>query len=701
MEAERRQVTVRFADMASFTSFSERSGEEAAYTLIRSLSQNYRGRGRSLSDFHRSIGANDRISVDVFDTLLLRKAKSERRRFYAAAKRSIELGHFPALIKPEVISRARAEAQTLAYRALNVAGQGGEVRLEDICRRQLSILGLSVDLAPVLIRAELETEKDSLFVDRYLVESLLARRRQGIRVIAISDTTLSSDELKTLITMVVGSEVFDAIYTSADLGATKRSGELFRVVAKLEQVDLSAIWHVGDDIISDVQMATGVGAHAMHRPRSKTHVIRRRVDAVWFEAKRQVAQHGIKKVEHVDQSENSFGRLVMGPILAEYCVRLWLYLSAIAPERQAIALFCARGGLNLHVVFEHFLARAGLDLDIPRRDLMVSRLIAARSSLLREKDAAAPILARDFVTATVGQAACALTQMNIQLGPEWDAPFTPDLFWQMFNSSSESAVALKDEVRKQDELFKCHLAQNTQQAKTIVLCDTGLYGSIQRMLMSGSPDRTWECVLLARCNYTGLSAPHFRKTAGLLVERDFYAPYDRRSVILRYWNVMEVLLEPPLPTAKTFYRLPDGRVASNLEIDDWRSLLAPAGPPMLVAALEYVVDLPRSNWFSHIITDADCAWRRLKRSIIFPSQADVRLLAANKTRSRDFGTTKTVSILNDPNGKRGFGGYRQIRSALWREGAIVNIYGPWAPAILRAFEVAYSLRGIHRSLRVR
>ena len=37
MEAERRQVTVLFADMVGFTSFAERSGEEAAFTLMRSL----------------------------------------------------------------------------------------------------------------------------------------------------------------------------------------------------------------------------------------------------------------------------------------------------------------------------------------------------------------------------------------------------------------------------------------------------------------------------------------------------------------------------------------------------------------------------------------------------------------------------------------------------------------------------------------
>ena len=37
--AERRQVTVLFTDMVGFTTFSERSGEEAAFTLMRSLAK--------------------------------------------------------------------------------------------------------------------------------------------------------------------------------------------------------------------------------------------------------------------------------------------------------------------------------------------------------------------------------------------------------------------------------------------------------------------------------------------------------------------------------------------------------------------------------------------------------------------------------------------------------------------------------------
>jgi class 3 adenylate cyclase len=39
VDAERRQITILFTDMVGFTTFSERSGEEAAFTLMRSLAK--------------------------------------------------------------------------------------------------------------------------------------------------------------------------------------------------------------------------------------------------------------------------------------------------------------------------------------------------------------------------------------------------------------------------------------------------------------------------------------------------------------------------------------------------------------------------------------------------------------------------------------------------------------------------------------
>jgi class 3 adenylate cyclase len=48
-EGERRQVTVLFADLVGFTAFSERSGEEAAYTLSRRSPSFCARRSRSMA----------------------------------------------------------------------------------------------------------------------------------------------------------------------------------------------------------------------------------------------------------------------------------------------------------------------------------------------------------------------------------------------------------------------------------------------------------------------------------------------------------------------------------------------------------------------------------------------------------------------------------------------------------------------------
>jgi class 3 adenylate cyclase len=63
MEAERRQVTVLFADMVGFTSFSERSGEEAAYRLMRNLSKLMDEAVREQGDFVRGFTGDGIMAV--------------------------------------------------------------------------------------------------------------------------------------------------------------------------------------------------------------------------------------------------------------------------------------------------------------------------------------------------------------------------------------------------------------------------------------------------------------------------------------------------------------------------------------------------------------------------------------------------------------------------------------------------------------
>ena len=44
----------------------------------------------------------------------------------------------------------------------------------------------------------------------------------------------------------------------------------------------------------------------------------------------------------------SFGQRTLGPVIAEFCLRLWAF-EQFLPRDEAVLLFCARGGLRLNV----------------------------------------------------------------------------------------------------------------------------------------------------------------------------------------------------------------------------------------------------------------------------------------------------------------------------------------------------------------
>ena len=51
-----------------------------------------------------------------------------------------------------------------------------------------------------------------------------------------------------------------------------------------------------------------------------------------------------------------FSRYLLGPVFAEFCRRLWLYQEVYSKE-EACALFCARGGIRLRMLYETFLRK--------------------------------------------------------------------------------------------------------------------------------------------------------------------------------------------------------------------------------------------------------------------------------------------------------------------------------------------------------
>lgn len=619
---------------------------------------------------HASPRPSPRVrTVDVFDTLLLRHATcgARRERQVAEAYRRDAAGHVHA----DASARARARASAALYRALPPGRDGhgvGDVRFAALARLTLESLGERVD-EPAIERfrdAELRVEAASLRANAPLLRELREARARGTRVVAISDTPHRAGDVRRLIESVAGTPPpIDALHTSADHDATKREGSLFAHVLAVEGIDASQCDHLGDDALADGRRADEAGLAVTVAPRARAHHWRRQADAARW---RMVATRSVP--DRTARTGDKIERAAADAIV-EAMHRLWTQLRAheiVASDRDPaaplpVALFCARGGLTMRALLERFVKRTGLPLDLPRDDLMVSRLVACRAALVGGSEAAFDECAREFRGQPMRAALGALAGEAIAApGIAADAPFDVAALRRFL--AGPAGDELRALLRRQAERFEAHLRALVGPASTVVLVDTGLFGSTLRLLADAYPDLDWRCVLLARANYKGLDASHFARTVGLWCERDRYAPHDARSVVLRYWQWIEHLFEPPLPSVRGFDG--DGRSTLEREAPDWREALLRSPDPVMAEAWR-TIDALGPGDLPHLAARGRRGWRVLHRALAFPSPRLAAQLAVRR-RSRDFGLDGHVDAWST---RRSVAALREAR---WKEGALAHLY---------------------------
>lgn len=395
----------------------------------------------------------------------------------------------------------------------------------------------------------------------------------------------------------------------------------------------------------------------------------------------------------------AFGRSVLGPIFAEFALRLHMYLLAVDEPSSARLLFCARGGLRLRRIYEAFLEASGLSSPVAFGDLMVSRLIAARSAVASGASGASDAyqeLAREFQGESLGAVVEAFAQMRLAIGDRGSAPFQPDALAALLAEKTPESEALRDRLAAQNRLFAAHLNGLRGDAGRLILCDTGLYGSTLRLLRAGSPDLAWSCVLFARSNYKGFDESHFAVTTGLSVEANAYSALYPRTAVLRYWHLIESALEPDLPSVTSF-DLVDGSPRANLETPGWQDKVNGAAGDLFAGIIAYIEALPGAAAAETIYRDAPGAWVRLHRSIVWPTAGDVETMLVGG-RSRDYGRRSEVEVIVRP-GLRG--GWKDVRQSLWREGYLTRAFPRTRLGWLGAIQGAHLGRTAMKLLRGR
>lgn len=216
------------------------------------------------------------VSSDLFDTVLLRDHTTETQRFADVGR---EVGRRLGLDQDTLVS-LRWTLHASGYRAVALERPLGEARLDDMARAMATAVGLDDEAARLIADVEVEVDARHLRAHRQLIEVLAAAADAGKRVVAVSDTYYSEPQLRTLLSSVVGAHPFAAVYSSADLGATKHAGSIFDVVTASEGIAPERVVHVGDDQRADVDQPAAAGWVPVHLPRGARHLAARRVGRV-------------------------------------------------------------------------------------------------------------------------------------------------------------------------------------------------------------------------------------------------------------------------------------------------------------------------------------------------------------------------------------------------------------------------------------
>ncbi|GAA3402104.1 HAD family hydrolase [Paenibacillus hodogayensis] len=200
------------------------------------------------------------ISLDVFDTLLLRSCAQPGDVFELTAHKALQAGAFARPVTPAGFRAMRHAAEQRA-RELDRTG-AAETPLELIYEQLPSRLGDR----QLLLELELEAEREVCWVNPNVLSLIRYCHSRGVRIALLSDMYLSSGQMLSLLAPGgLDGGMLDAVLVSAEQGCGKRSGGLFDVLLRqFPDIRPEHIVHIGDNEAADVLGAASRSIRSIH-----------------------------------------------------------------------------------------------------------------------------------------------------------------------------------------------------------------------------------------------------------------------------------------------------------------------------------------------------------------------------------------------------------------------------------------------------
>lgn len=205
------------------------------------------------------------ISVDIFDTLLLRDGTSEDVRFYLIAKKLYQLsGSKKSNVDRIFYSRYKSHHWLYDLYEKKLIREPSIHKIYEI--QQAILVDPEVN-NELLLKAEMLVESSLLSLNIELVNALMMQEARGLKIILFSDMYLSSDFIRELLRSK-GVKFTYEVFVSSEVGVSKHRGDAFSWLADKYGVSTTDIHHFGDNYNGDYVNACANQVRATLTPRT-------------------------------------------------------------------------------------------------------------------------------------------------------------------------------------------------------------------------------------------------------------------------------------------------------------------------------------------------------------------------------------------------------------------------------------------------
>ena len=426
----------------------------------------------------------DLVSADVFGTLLQQAPGLDDAVLRVAGCELVRACRAEGLPIPFAEDHAEASLArrlaTMRQRARTEGGLDREVPLYILFRTIAVEAGAgerAEAMADAAMRCAIEWHHRWTRPDAKVIEFLSEVAAAGLRVVAVSDTTLRSVDLASLL-RAHGIKGLDGVYASCDGGGTKFHGSLFCHVMRSEGVAPGHVLHFGDNWLTDVASPRAFGIRAIFRLRRTTQPT--------------------PDPRHATDPAYRVGWESLGPIIGAFSRSLLRDARRNSLQRLA---FVSRDGWLLMEATVRLAQSAGI-ADPPRMDYVHFSRRSTALPALRQLDAAT-VATVSGIRADGSLADRVLAYLGLENSlptdlAEYLRQLGDDALSLSMASNARLALAIDSERARQTDLLAAYLRQ------------VGLYGAHGAALV----DVGWRATIQASLNRIFDGCPGWQPLAG-------------------------------------------------------------------------------------------------------------------------------------------------------------------------------------------